>query len=411
MHDLSKPDTPDTGWAQLRPVLDVAMHELDERERRVVLLRFFDRQTFAAIGAELGLSENAARKSTERALDKLHGLLAKRGVTSTASALGVALANQAVAVAPAGLAASVAGAALGGAAAAGAGSLAAAIAFMSSSKISLAIAAAGALAVGLAINQSSQARAAAATLAEAQRGNATLAARTAELKAQVSATEKERADREATRERRRTERTAAATPAPAAPVDDINAKYREILDRLTQNDAERAKVQAVHKRMQTAETFRPLFLSLGFGPQQIEQAIEIVMKPFPGSRDEFQAAFGEPAAGRFADFGSEEALAARATVNDLSTKLYFADAPFTAQQAEQLIRIVKAASAEPRFPRQSGEEFSDVFHRTRDWARIQAQAAAFLSPEQLRGFQALVAVHRNSELLAAAAHAANASKP
>ncbi len=115
MHDIAGNDSANADWSQLQPVLDAAMHELDERERRVVLLRFFDRQSFAAIGAELGLTENAAQKSAERALDRLHALLAKRRVTSTASALGVALANQAVATAPAGLAASVTGTALAGA--------------------------------------------------------------------------------------------------------------------------------------------------------------------------------------------------------------------------------------------------------------------------------------------------------
>lgn len=73
-----------------------------------------------------------------RALDKLHAELGRRGVTSTAAALGVALANQAAVAAPAGLAASVTGTVLAGSGAAvGAGAWAAT--FMSISKIQVGI--------------------------------------------------------------------------------------------------------------------------------------------------------------------------------------------------------------------------------------------------------------------------------
>jgi RNA polymerase sigma factor (sigma-70 family) len=49
-------------WAHLRPVLDAAMHELSERDRQIVLLRYFDRQSFATIAATLGLTDNGGRK-------------------------------------------------------------------------------------------------------------------------------------------------------------------------------------------------------------------------------------------------------------------------------------------------------------------------------------------------------------
>lgn len=99
-------DTP-VDWEQLRPVLDEAMEGLKEQDREIMLLRFFQGLTFAAVGEKLNLSENAARMRTERALDKLRGHLGKRGVTSTAAALGLLLANQAFAQAPTGLATTV----------------------------------------------------------------------------------------------------------------------------------------------------------------------------------------------------------------------------------------------------------------------------------------------------------------
>lgn len=132
-------------WQKLAPVLDEAIGELSERDRDAVVLRFFEGKPFAEIGAALRLTEDAARMRVERALDKLHGALRRRGIASSTAALGVALAGPAGA-APAGLAASVTGAALAGSAAVtGAGVIAI---FMSMTKLQVGISAALLLAGG-----------------------------------------------------------------------------------------------------------------------------------------------------------------------------------------------------------------------------------------------------------------------
>ncbi|HWA27801.1 MAG TPA: sigma-70 family RNA polymerase sigma factor [Lacunisphaera sp.] len=113
-------------WERLRPVMDGALDELDERDREAVLLRYFEGKSFGELGARLGLSENAARMRVERALDRMHGLLARRGVTSTVGALALALAGETSIAAPAGLAATVSGAALSAGTAGGLGLLASA---------------------------------------------------------------------------------------------------------------------------------------------------------------------------------------------------------------------------------------------------------------------------------------------
>jgi len=110
---LVGPASDNVDWERLRPVLDSALHELGERDRTAILLRFFQGRRFAEVGQRLGMSEDGARMRTERALEKLHGLLARRKITSTTAALGLLLANQPAVAVPAGLAASVAGAALG----------------------------------------------------------------------------------------------------------------------------------------------------------------------------------------------------------------------------------------------------------------------------------------------------------
>lgn len=101
-------------WDDLRPVIDELMNEMNERDRDVVLLRFFDGRPFAEIATHLRLTENAARMRVERALEKLRAALARRGVTSTTAALGLALGSQAIAATPAGLIATATGAALAG---------------------------------------------------------------------------------------------------------------------------------------------------------------------------------------------------------------------------------------------------------------------------------------------------------
>lgn len=99
-------------WEKLRPVIDEAMDRLSERDREIMLLRFFNGLTFGEVGAQLNLSENAARMRAERALEKLRHHLGQRGVASPTAALGLVLANSALAAAPAGLAPAVATAAL-----------------------------------------------------------------------------------------------------------------------------------------------------------------------------------------------------------------------------------------------------------------------------------------------------------
>ena len=94
-------------WEHLRPVLDDVIDELKERDREIMLLRFFEGLSFAEVGARLNLSENAARMRTDRALDKLRLHLGRRGVTSSSTALGLMMANQVSATASAGLAGTV----------------------------------------------------------------------------------------------------------------------------------------------------------------------------------------------------------------------------------------------------------------------------------------------------------------
>lgn len=147
-HLLSPEPAPD--WERLRPILDEVLHELGDRDREIVLLRYFRGLPYAELAQSLRLSEGTARMRVDRALDKLSGLLAGHGIRSTGSALGVALATQAISAAPASLAASITGAALLGTASAGTAGALETLFIMSKFKIALGLAVvAGGLATGV----------------------------------------------------------------------------------------------------------------------------------------------------------------------------------------------------------------------------------------------------------------------
>jgi RNA polymerase sigma factor (sigma-70 family) len=106
-------------WERMQPMIEEAMHELGERDRIAVLMRFFQGKPLRDVGAALGLNENAARMRVERALEKLRTHLAGKGVVSTGTLLASTLAGHAVVTAPSAFVSTLAGASLTAAAASG----------------------------------------------------------------------------------------------------------------------------------------------------------------------------------------------------------------------------------------------------------------------------------------------------
>jgi RNA polymerase sigma factor (sigma-70 family) len=101
-------------WAQIEPLLDDAMHALDDIDRTAVLLRFFENKSLREVGATLGTTDDTARKRVERAIERLREFFVKRGVTVGSSGLVVVIAANAVQAAPAGLSATISAAAFAG---------------------------------------------------------------------------------------------------------------------------------------------------------------------------------------------------------------------------------------------------------------------------------------------------------
>src|SRR5436190_3534238 len=81
-------------WNQLKPILDDALNALAEKDRDAVILRFFENKAWREIGDALRLSEDAAQKRVNRALDKLRRILVRNGgVLTTASLASILVSN------------------------------------------------------------------------------------------------------------------------------------------------------------------------------------------------------------------------------------------------------------------------------------------------------------------------------
>ncbi len=95
---------PDAVWEHIGPQLDTALGELNETDRDALLLRYFERKSASEMAITLGISDEAAQKRVNRAVERLRECFAKRGLAVGASGLVVAIAANGVQAAPVGLA-------------------------------------------------------------------------------------------------------------------------------------------------------------------------------------------------------------------------------------------------------------------------------------------------------------------
>jgi RNA polymerase sigma factor (sigma-70 family) len=99
MHDPSEPAMPAES-TKLRPLLDEVLSELSAVDRDTIALRFLEQRSLTEVGTAFRISADAARKRVDRALERIRTMLARRGITSTAAALAVALEQQSAVAAP-----------------------------------------------------------------------------------------------------------------------------------------------------------------------------------------------------------------------------------------------------------------------------------------------------------------------
>jgi RNA polymerase sigma factor (sigma-70 family) len=366
-------------WDRVRPVLDEAMRELSERDREAVLLRFFARRPFAEIGATLQLSEDAARMRVERALEKLHALLARRGVTSTSAALGMALSAEAVLAAPVGMSATLAGLALKSVAVAGtlAGPAAGLIQFMSTSKLAIsAVGFALLLSFGGSVREVNANRAAESALAVARSENDALAAKLRELRDQAehAAAESQtaRAARPAIAAEQRRASLATAQEARAAEAKAFFGRHPELRVAYLQQASAAA-----------AGRYAPLFKALQLAPEQIERFKELVAHARAGS---FTAPGGKllpydtgmergEADRQLRELLGEDGYRQYENVFPLTNAwqigtemagiLYYSSSPLTQRQGEQRVHLLSTNSVVPESGRGVLLDWDTIMPRAR----------------------------------------------
>ena len=94
----------DKVWRQIAPLLDAAVAALNEKDRRAIVLRFYEGRNLSEVAAALGASEDAAKKRVMRALERLQKFFFKRGVDSTTSIIAGAISANSIQAAPIALA-------------------------------------------------------------------------------------------------------------------------------------------------------------------------------------------------------------------------------------------------------------------------------------------------------------------
>ncbi len=97
-------ESADVVWQQIGPVLDDAVTALGEKDRRAILLRYYEGRSLREVGTVLGVSEDASEKRVSRALDKLRQFFFKRGLPSAPATIAGAISANSVQAAPIGLA-------------------------------------------------------------------------------------------------------------------------------------------------------------------------------------------------------------------------------------------------------------------------------------------------------------------
>jgi RNA polymerase sigma factor (sigma-70 family) len=411
MKELERDETP-AEWTQLRPLVDELLQQLNESDRTVLLLRFFEGRPFAEIGTALNLSEDAARMRVERGLEKLHRLLARRGLASSTMVLGLMLTQQAVGAAPVGLAAIVTGQALASASAAGpALSL---FQFMSASKITTgAVSLAFLLAAGTGIYETWARRTADDALRQATRQRDERVATLQRLEQSARAAADETAKLAVEIE---TARPASAAAKPTvAPVNERTAQGNAFL-------AQHPEVKTALDRYARARTefeYGPLFQKLHLTAAQVDEISSLLPRGMGASAPDgkeitlrsgqdlssaernsrLHEILGEDGFQQYVKFSKNEL--ARVATNKVAGSLYFTDTPLLPTQADELTAIIQTS------PAKAGATAGTRY----DWDTIISRASSMLSPAQVAVLEDLRAQDRFMVALNTPAPAGPYSKP
>lgn len=149
------PESTETTWEEMEPLLDAALNELSEPQRGVLIEHFLEGRTQQEIAKRVGLSQSSVSRMLDKGIHELRHHLKGAGVFS-GTGLALLLSTQTSQAAPASLTVSLGKLALSGAGASitGATAMTGGLIFMNTTKIVLTVTAAAALiAIPVAIHQ------------------------------------------------------------------------------------------------------------------------------------------------------------------------------------------------------------------------------------------------------------------
>jgi len=98
---------PEVSWESIAPHFDEALKRLSEPDRDALLLRYFEGKSARQMAQILRISDDAAQKRVNRAVERLRVYFSKQGIAVGASSLTFAIASNAMQAAPLGLATTV----------------------------------------------------------------------------------------------------------------------------------------------------------------------------------------------------------------------------------------------------------------------------------------------------------------
>ena len=403
---VNAPATPATDWEKLRPVLDEAIDELPDRDRASVLLRFFENQSFAQLGTKLSLNEDAARMRTNRALEKLRELLARRGVTSTATALGATLAAQPLIAAPTGLAAIVTGATFTAASLAGTTTLATGAFTLMSTKTIFAVAGVLiAVSIGAAVHHARLAERANLALVNLQRDYADQQTKTLSLEARLAESAIVATRSPASQKPAATKASSPETkPIIAVAAQDlmwgnpdygrkyveqfrvsIRPKFSLFYDELQLNPAQISKFEkALIEFRQSLCDIWSEAVAHGLSLSN-PSVLQLTGEPGKALETNLRAVLGDSGFERYNQY--EKEAPSRDLVAALAGNVYFSEAPLSKAQGETLAQLISSHRIAQNPTAKSTANMLRVLET--DWTAVLSEAQNVLLPTQLAALRAM----------------------
>jgi RNA polymerase sigma factor (sigma-70 family) len=409
MQDIHSDSAHDEDWRRLRPVLDEELHGLEGGDRDAVLLRFFEGKSYSEVGESLKLSEDAARKRVDRALERLRVRLSGKGITSTSAALAAVLTGQVAMAAPAGLVGIVASAAL----TQSAGTAVTATGFLSSAAATAAaLGVAGVLAIaagGAAIHEALLSQGASVELSSLQRQYAASLRDAASEEAKVAEAEKSLASLgKPTQKPQVAAPTAAGGQGATSPMDP----HARGIAFMARHPEVKAAFLAEVDAKNLAE-YSALYTSLGLTPDEI-QRMQVLLRFGNGfgrsiqsgtlmlsaTDDSSATAYASQQAQLKALLGDDgyqlyqqyaQTVSARAFTTSLASLLADSDSPLTTAQAQSVASVLADST--------SKHDSSQV-----DWVTVNAKAQGVLSSSQFAMLQNLETYSQGWQQVLEASH-------